>query len=493
MDHLRAKAGLPGATRLLAVGGAVFFGWLLVHGYLNLATYIGDGSRALLLSAVPVAVGTAALLLLGRWFAGLRSGTPALAVIVALAVILRLVWISAVDTQPLSDFADMHGAALLAAAGDFSFGTNAYFSRWTYQIGFAMFEAGLIKLFGSSLMVLKVANVLLQAGTAIVLYKAGERCFGRSAGLAAALLYALYIPLIMMCSVLTNQHVSTFLYMLGMYVLVSRRLAGRWDWLWLALCVGLGHLMRPMGGFFMAGVVVYAVLFLLPPRLRNREWLSIPAKIAAVVAVYWLIQFGAGLALNTTGITPYPLANREPYWKWMVGLNPETNGGWSYADSVYAESFPIGEARDQAERELLLERLADKDQLLSLLVSKTKRMWGAADDAPMWSLPEGSDPEFRLALVRAERVQYVATALLGLLAVLLMAVRGARQEGALYLLLLLGYAALHIGIEVQTRYRFDVLPYVLLFAGAGVAGAAEWRRRKTSVSALAEPQVGNKE
>ncbi|WP_158606474.1 ArnT family glycosyltransferase [Paenibacillus ginsengarvi] len=459
------QTGEHHVSRWLAVGGIVLFGWMLWHSFANASGFVGSGGVTALL-----VVGAAVIALLVAFVLDRYMGRAAsLAVVLTVAVGLRLIWIWSVDTQPVSDFLDMHSAALNAASGDFSFGTSDYFTRWPYQLGFALYEALPIKLFGSSLIVLKLFNVLFQAATAVLVYLSAARAFGESAGKMASLFYALYVPHIMMCSVLTNQHISVFFYFLGMYVLIRSNMRGTMDWLLIGICFAIGNWMRPMGGFFIIGLLAYAALFLLAPRIRERSWLSLAAKCAGVLAVYWLLQQAAGFALAQSGVTSHGLTGREPYWKFVIGLNPATNGGWSYDDTVYVTQFPLGEERNRAELELLKERLEDKRQVAALFVSKTKTMWGAEDSAPMWSMADENRPVLYHRLVQAERIEYVLMALFGLIAMAALAYRGGTAQAGLYTLLLLGYAALHVVIEVQTRYRFDIFPCIFVLQSYGAA------------------------
>jgi hypothetical protein len=454
--------------------GILLFGWMLWYSYANAATHFSSDWTIPLHVLASVAIALSFAHVLGRYI-----GPKAFAaVLLLLTAALRLVWITAIETTPVSDFFDMHSGALSAARGDFSFGTNEYFTRWVYQLGFTLYEALIIKLFGSSLIVLQLFNILFQMGTAVILYKSAAKAFGETCGRAAALLYAVYVPNIMMCSVLTNQHISVFLYFLGLYFLIRKRFVGKYDWLLIGLCFGFGNLMRPLGSFFLVGFVAYAAFFLLAPRIRERSWPALAAKCIGVIAVYWLVQQAASFALVQGGVTPYPLANREPYWKFMIGLNPATVGGWSYDDTVYVLQYPIGEERNRVELELLKERLENKRQVAALFASKTKVMWGAEDSAPMWSLPDMDRPSLHKRLVQAERIEYVLLAFFGLVAMTVIAWRGASAEASLFLLLLLGYAALHVVIEVQTRYRFDIFPCVIILQSFGIYTLLGAFRRK---------------
>jgi len=482
MEAGKASSTWKPASRLLAVCGFVLFAWMLWYSSANASSYFETGRTAVLLLTEGSAV--AILLLLFAATRYLGRGVF-LAAVLAIGIGARLIWIFTVDTQPISDFLDMHSGAISAAAGDFSFGTNEYFTRWVYQIGFALYEAFIISMFGTDLSVLKLFNVLFQAGTAVLVYLSAARVFGETSGRAAALLYAVYVPNIMMCSVLTNQHISVFFFFLGIYVIIRRGLAGKLDWLAVGLCFGFANLMRPLGSFFVVGLVAYIVLFQLLPRIRERKWSALAAKTAGAIAIYLLVQQFASFALVQTGVTEYPLSNPEPYWKYMIGLNPDTNGGWSYDDTMYVLQFPQGEERNRVELELLKQRLADKKQVGELLLSKTQSMWGAEDSAPMWSIPDRNQPELQKTLIQIERIQYVLLAQFGLIAAGVMAYRGASAEGSMFMLLLLGYAAIHIVIEVQTRYRFDIFPCVFILQSFGAAVLLDsfkrWRRAQSKL------------
>ncbi|PYI52600.1 glycosyltransferase family 39 protein [Paenibacillus flagellatus] len=467
-------------TRVLAVFGVALFGWMLWHSAANTAVFFDGGWTIALAMLGSIAAALLLTSVADRWMKRL----PFVAVLLLATVGLRLAWVLAVDTQPVSDFLDMYAAGVSAANGDVSFGTNDYFSRWVYQLGFAFYEALLIKLFGNSLLMLKLFNIAFQAGTALVIYRTAALAFNDTCGKMAALLYALYVPNILMCSVLTNQHVSTFLYFLGLMLLIGRSFSGKAGWLFVGLCFGVGNLMRPLGSFFLLGFVAYVVLIRLVPSIRERKWPALAAKTIGVLAVYWLVQQGASFALVQSGVTPYPLSSQEPYWKFMIGLNPQTNGGWSYEDTLYVLQFPLGEERNRAELELLKERLRDKRQVAELFVSKTKTMWGADDSAPLWSMPDQDRPALQKKLIRAERIEYLTMALFGLIAMAVLAIRGrGSPEASLYMLLLLGYAALHVVIEVQTRYRFDIMPCVFVLQSFGLYAAYAVFKRRWGVSA----------
>ncbi len=460
-------------TRLLVFLGVIFFAWMTYQAFRNTATWTGSNwttAGILLLAAI-------VMIVLGYAVNRYLTRTQAIAAVLVVAAGLRFGWILYVDTQPVSDFLDMYSAAQSAVRGDFSFGTSEYFTRWVYQLGFTIYEALLLSLFGDSLMVLKVFNVLFNTATAAVIYATAARLFGEWSGRAAALAFALYVPQIMMCSVLTNQHISTFFFFLGMYLAVrDQREASWYRWVLIGLCFGAGNLMRPLGSAFVAAYLAFVILYGLLPRREGAiaipQWKTL-VKAIGVAVVYLIVQQAASLSLQTSGVTPYPLANSEPYYKFMVGVNPVTNGGWSLEDNMYVTQYPSGEERNEATRRLLMERLENKPQLVELLVRKLKIMWGDEDSAYMWSLWQQDRPELQRFMIQGERIGYLLMSVFGLIAMvsLLFAKRKKDRDVPtypLFVLLVLGYATIHIAIEIQTRYRMDIMPALFILQSYGI-------------------------
>lgn len=452
-----------GISKLIIAIGALFFLGASIFAYLNTFSTFKSYLTASLFIGVSI-FGTLliAYLLKNKWFTRNRF----FLLLIVLAVGLRLAWVLKIDTPPVSDFLDMHSAALSAARGDFTFGQSEYFTRWVYQLGFTMYEAGIIKLFGEPIRILQLFNIAFNVGTAVIVYLAASRLFNEFCGKMASLLYAVYVPHIIMCSVLTNQHLSTFLYTLGCYLLIRtgvERLPIR-SGVAIGICFALGNFVRPMGSFFLIGLAVYLLWF----QFRKENVLPILKKGVAVFAVYFILTQAASYLLIATGITNYTLANREPYWKFMVGFNPATTGGWSWEDTEYVTKFPIGEERNEAELALLKQRLENKAEVIQLMKKKFILMWGSEDTAPQWSLYGMERWDLVRILTKAERVEYVLVMLFGFIGMLLL-LRSVEKPGPTWMLVLvLGYAVLHLVIEIQTRYRFDILPFVFILQSYGV-------------------------
>ncbi|MDG0812622.1 ArnT family glycosyltransferase [Cohnella rhizosphaerae] len=258
-----------------------------------------------------------------------RPGRNAfLVLLVAIGLGVRIGWILFNQAPPRSDFLFLYEAAREAASGKFDFAESAYFTSFPYQLGFTMYEAMIIRIFGDSLVALKVIGAAFNMGTAVILYFTGARLFNETCGRIASCFYAFYLPNILMCSVLTNQHLSVFLFFLGCSLLLKRR-GSLLSWLWAGLAIGAGQLIRPIGVVYIVGIVLFAMLEVwkkLREGRRRKAWRQ-AGMLVAMIGIYAAIQWAANVSLHNAGVTQHALSDGDKYWKFMVGLNADANGG----------------------------------------------------------------------------------------------------------------------------------------------------------------------
>lgn len=446
-----------------------FFGFLSNFTMIDDVYSLRDLSLLLLVGIVLLFIGVAIV----------RLPIPNWAFVILLLVsafAIRLVWVLNVDTSLLSDFAKLYNASVQASNGDFSFSENAYFTRWVYQIGFVMYQAAVIFVFGENLFVLKFINIVFATATVGLVYLIGKSVFNEAAGRIAGSVYAIYLPSIVMTSVLTNQYLSTFLMFAGFYLLVERFEIGKWSWIGIGVLLAFGHIIRPIGTFVLLAVGIYIFVAYL---LKGDHKLKSLGKLAGVVGVFFVIQFSVSQAFMASGVTEYPLENRDPLWKFVLGLNHETDGTYSGSDvEVLA---PLDEEeREQKQREMIEERLSDPGEVFVLMKNKFQIMWGEEHDSTFfWGLTGIEAPNFKRLLYQIDNIMFPLFFLFGFVgsvSLLLSKRSEIPMKSLLFVLLVIGYAMIHLIIEVQTRYRFFAMPALILLQSYGVYLISQWAR-----------------
>lgn len=381
---------------------------------------------------------------------------------------LRCIWILKISTPIESDFAVMYNSAIQAAQGDYSFTSSAYYTSWVYQLGFTMYQAFIINVLGNNTFILKFLNVFYCTGTTLLVYGITTKVFNEWTGRIAGILYAFFIPSILMSSVLTNQHLATFLFYLGFYLLVKKGVYNRYNWIFIGSALAVGDIMRPLGSLILIVVIIYLFLdgFL---GQGKKTMFNTTKKLIGILVVFYAIHYIVSTSLIATGVTKYPLSNRDPLWKFVVGFNHETQGTYSNSDADRIMRLSIGEERKSEEMKLIQERMTDKEKLFKLFAHKFIYMWGGIDASGDWSLGRLDKKELQDRAMEYERYIYITTMLFGMIALIYLFITKQKNlQYRLFLLLIIGYVFVHFLIEIQTRYRYFIIPSFFIIQSYGI-------------------------
>ena len=206
---------LPG--RFIALCAAAFALCMLAASVSALRGVSAKSALGLALSLAAFALAAFSAYLAARRLP--ERALPALVVLAALLVSAPFALLP--DAEQVSDFALLYDSAASLAGGDASALSGEYFLHWGYQVPFVLYEALVIRL-GGGVGALRVLNLLWTAGASGLVYLFARKFAGPRAGFAAGLLYAVYPGALILAGVLTNQHISLFFCLLGMWLIVER-------------------------------------------------------------------------------------------------------------------------------------------------------------------------------------------------------------------------------------------------------------------------------
>lgn len=217
--------------------------------------------------------------------------------ILVLALLPRGVWAGLVAVDPndgrLDDSVFYHNVAVsLARHHEFTNPLNG-FPTAQWPPGYPFFLAGIYRLFGPTLYGARLANMLLSAGTAALVYLLALRLFDRRSALLAALLAAVFPGQVFFVSVLYSEILFTFMFVLALLLIVVSpgRAASRRAW-WL-VCLGVlagaAALVRGQG-LFLLPMAFAAWLLLGVPRARAFRWTIAVTGLALAVILPWTVR-----------------------------------------------------------------------------------------------------------------------------------------------------------------------------------------------------------
>ncbi|AEV70373.1 ArnT family glycosyltransferase [Acetivibrio clariflavus] len=405
----------------------------------------------------------------------------------AFAMALRLAWIFLADTQPVSDFSLLNRAANLILEGKYSeVKAIDYFNVWVYQLGFSVYCAVLYFVFGSNILVVKVFNALLSVGIVMIVYFITAKIFNEKAARISSFLYAIYIQSVIFNSLLTNQIISAFFIYLGILIIAY---GNGWFWYLLSgISIAVGHIMRPEGSFTLYMIVISIVTYNILNRPKKREMFSkrrniesigivlMLSKIAVLVLAFNLTVQLFSYSLKAADITDYNFGNRNVYWKFVLGLNSSTNGGYSNEDVKILNEYPVGEELYRAEKEVIRERLSNKQELIKLMIRKFNIMWTHNDSSIQFIYPGTQLTSSQINhIVGFEKIQFTLLMFLVCFTVF-MSIKSKMNDLNLFIIMVLISAnfAVYLLIEIQTRYRYFIIPAFFILSGYCMAAITEY-------------------
>ena len=408
----------------------------------------------------------------------LRTDRAWFLVIFGCAFLVRLIYLVQVDSIPL--FYNLAGDAATydewgqrIAAGDW-LGEGVFFQAPLYPY----FLGALQLLLGRNLWLIRLVQIALGAVSCALIFCVGRELFSRQAGIAAGLILAWYAPGIFFEGLIEKSILDFFLLSLLLFLLIQAREGRRWSqWLATGAILGLLGLSRENALILAAVLPVWIGLYFADLPISNRlQWIGV--FFAGVLLV--LVPVGVR---NLTVGGEFKLTTSQFGVNFFIGNNPQADGTYGSVRTVIGE--PHFEGRDG-------KRLAEKalgrnltpgevsdywwqkswnyirshpGQWLALLANKWLLVWNAREI-------EDSD-DFYIYQHWSWLLRPLAwISHFGLLAPLavvgiFLTVKQWRQLWLLYAMIL-SLAASVAAFYVFGRYRLSLVPFLALFAGAGV-------------------------
>jgi tetratricopeptide (TPR) repeat protein len=443
-----------------------------------------------------------------------RKTVPPGAWIFATALAVRLVHVWQMRATPffsvlLGDSRGYDEWARRIAAGEW-IGRDVFYQAPLYPYMLGVIYA----IAGRHLLLVRVVQALIGSASCVFLALAGERLVSRRAGIAAGLMLALYAPAIFFDGLIQKSVLDGFFLCIGLYLIarisVSRSGSVRLQpdrnrplWFALGLSMGALALTRENALVFILVIIAWALVSEHPspitpsprsPITRNPQS-AIPNPLAR--RAQRAAAFAGGLA-----VLLLPVAARNAYVaggfyittsqagpNFYIGNNANADG--TYQSLRFGRGAPEYERQDATE---LAERglgraltpaevssywidkaldfiTSEPGAWLKLTARKTALLWNATevlDTESQETHAEYSWPLKVLGIVGHFGV-LVPLALLGVVFTWPL-----RRRLAIVYALTLAYAASVAAFYVFARYRYPLVPTLMIFAAAGIVDARGW-------------------
>ena len=422
----------------------------------------------------------------------------ALALVAGTALAVRLAHVWQMTATPfatvlLGDAKGYDQWARRLAAGDW-IGADVFYQAPLYPY----FLGAIYATLGADPVIARVVQALVGAGSSVLLAAAAARLFGRRAGLAAGLMLALYAPAIFLDGLLQKSVLDVFFVALIVHAL-ARVLGGetarRW-WALVGVATGALALTRE-NALILVAVLAAWIWFRVEAASRRRQALTafalgVTLVLAPVAARNYAV--GGGVYLTTSQFGP----------NFYIGNNAAADG--SYQSLRFGRGSPEFERADATE---LAERALGRtltpgevsaywrDRALAFITGEPAawlRLMGrkalllvnaseAIDTESQESYAEWSWPLRLLGWLTHVGV------LLPLAIIGVWATWADRRRLAVFVWIALAFALSTLAFYVFARYRYPLVPLLVLAAAPGVIAlprlARTWHTRGTQAALTA--------
>jgi tetratricopeptide (TPR) repeat protein len=398
------------------------------------------------------------------------------------ALVLRLIYLWQIAAIPL--FENLAGdgrvydewAQRIAARDWLGQGVFYQAPLYPYFLGVLQFVVG------HNLWLIRFWQIIVGAFSCAVIYLVGKNLFSRAAGIAAGLLLAIYAPAIFFDVLIEKSILDIILLSLLLFILLDRGMESHWaKWFVAGALLGLFGLSRENALILVPVIALWLLLqFANQPLALRARWLGL------FFAGLLLVLFPVGLRNLSVG-GEFKLTTSQLGANFYIGNNPAANGTYGSIRNIIHENQLEGpDAKRLAERALgrtltagevssywlgqALEYVrAQPTKWLRLLGLKWLLVWNAREI-------EDSD-DFYIYQSWSWLLKLLGWINhFGILAPLAAVGFWLTRDRWRYLwplyAMILALAASVAIFYVFGRYRYPLVPLLVLFAGAGVVEAA---------------------
>jgi Tfp pilus assembly protein PilF/4-amino-4-deoxy-L-arabinose transferase-like glycosyltransferase len=409
-------------------------------------------------------------------------------VIFGCAFLVRLFYLLEIDAIPL--FYHLAGDGRTYDEWGQRIATGDWLGKGVfYQAPLYSYFLGVLQLIlGHNLWLVRLVQIALGAVSCALIFRVGRELFSWPAGIAAGLILAWYAPGIFFESLIEKSILDLFLLSLLLFLLMEARKGRRWSqWLATGAVLGLLGLSRENALILAAVLPLWIGLYFSDsPMFTRLQWIALFfAGVLLVLVPVGLrnLAVGGEFQLTTSQLGP----------NFFIGNHPQADGTYGSVRRVIGE--PHLEGKDAT-------RLAERGLGRSLTPGEVsnywlQQSWNYIRSQPaqwlellgkkwllVWNVREIEDSDdFYIYQQWSWLLRSLAwVGHFGVLAPLavvgiFLTIKQWRQLWFLYAMVL--SLAASVGVfYVFGRYRFPLVPFLALFAGAGVVRAVElWKAK----------------
>lgn len=357
--------------------------------------------------------------------------------------ILRLLIVITINTPVISDFKTMLDASLELVNNTSNYKSMPYFITWGYQMGHVVYQAFLLSII-NNLLFLKIMNALITSLTIVMIYIISKKLSNEKAAKITSIIYSIFLFPLLLNTVLTNQLLPMLLILVAINLWITYIPKKIFIAFPTGLLLAFSNILRSETIVIITGILVYSLFSMLEKKDIKKLILSLLILLATYSGVMKLTSY----TLQKSNISPSGLENKNTAWKFLTGLNIETNGMYSAKD---AEVYAYDEQKTKKE---LTKRIKEDYKNYPLLFLKKIKIVGLNSDLS-WSVGHLNQQTTKILTYLNQLFIYFFF-IMALLSLIPLLKKKYKKAQVLITLITIIYFGVYLLIEVMPRYAYSI-------------------------------------
>lgn len=357
--------------------------------------------------------------------------------------ILRLLIVITINTPVISDFKTMLDASLELVNNTSNYKSMPYFITWGYQMGHVVYQAFLLSII-NNLLFLKIMNALITSLTIVMIYIISKKLSNEKAAKITSIIYSIFLFPLLLNTVLTNQLLPMLLILVAINLWITYIPKKIFIAFPIGLLLAFSNILRSETIVIITGILVYSLFSMLEKKDIKKLALSLLILLATYSGVMKLTSY----TLQKSNISPSGLENKNTTWKFLTGLNIETNGMYSAKD---AEVYAYDEQKTKKE---LTKRIKEDYKNYPLLFLKKIKIVGLNSDLS-WSVGHLNQQTTKILTYLNQLFIYFFF-IMAFLSLIPLLKKKYKKAQVLITLITIIYFGVYLLIEVMPRYAYSI-------------------------------------
>lgn len=422
--------------------------------------------------------------------------------VIAAGTAIRIIAINNIHIVPDSDYGTYFKVASTLVNGTFNESCTdllGYISCFPHIMGFPFFLSLLFKITGPSLLAGLYFNLVASMISVFLVYRIARLVSGRVGGFIALMLAAFWPSMIVyntilateplfICFILTALYIVTYMFY---YPAFEGKVSVN-----IILCVFAGIALAAAAAVRPVALVMLAAMaFILLASgkkfgrggIKKFGFIKVAVskgwcRVVLIAAVYFIGTSITSAAVTNTLKKPIASGKVSFGYNLMVGVNENGHGMWNVEDDTFLNyNYELTNSAAEAHRICLVKAIdrieKNPERTLNLAISKFSSLWGNDDYGTSWNIyflkQQNNLPyslETKLNAVQ-EKNDLLYFAVLSMCAVAGYFLFKKKQGSSLGIpvLFFIGTALMHMLLETQGRYHYDILPMFMLLTAFAVS------------------------